>query len=196
MAVYFSKKHLSILSVISIVFFQPVAQCASDTLENTGDVLQVVNPAVAGLVSTQEKGLGHFAIVYGQVMAITYATREIGKQTKWKASRRPKRHGGKGGSYNGMPSGHTASAWSSAAYARTFYKEHKWVAIPLYASAAVTGYSRIQAKRHTVAQVVVAAFLSEGVVFLNDYIGWSDKYCGFDIQVGNKDCFLNFEIKI
>lgn len=56
---------------------------------------------------------------------------------------------GKKNRYDGMPSGHTASAWVAASYIRTFSEDYKYLSIPLYLTAAVTGYSRIHAKEHT-----------------------------------------------
>lgn len=187
------------LKLISCAFLFLIASISSDfaksdSLRKTGDILRHLNPVVAALFATQEKGLGHFAIIHAQSMSIVLLSREVLSKTKWKICERPHKDG-KPVNYQGMVSGHVMSAWTSAAYSRTFNQEYKWISIPLYATAAFTGYSRVHSKCHTVAQVVTAAVLSEGVVYLNKVIGWSDCYTGFDIQFGDKECFCNFKIK-
>ena len=41
--------------------------------------------------------------------------------------------------FDGMPSGHTNSAWVAAAYIRTFSEDYQYASVPLYITAAVTG---------------------------------------------------------
>lgn len=144
-------------------------------LTRAGDILQIANPIVAGMISTKEKGLGHFAIVYGQSMVINYASKFGGKSAKWSAGKRPFKQGKKD-RFDGMPSGHTTSAWASAAYVRAFSEDHKLLSIPLYIGAGVTGYSRVKAKEHTSGQVFAAIALTEAVTLINKRMKWSDEY--------------------
>lgn len=128
------------------------------TLRQFGDCAQIANPIIASIISSQHRGINHFVAVHGQSMAIMGASKFVGSEFKFTASRRPSGIG-----YTGMPSGHTTSSWSSAAYVRKYGGTHQWLTVPLYASALLTGYSRIQSRQHTVSQVVAAIILSETI---------------------------------
>lgn len=180
------------------LFFQfPSAhsKISSEQLRKLGDQIQIFNPIVTAIFSTQEKGLGHFGIVYVQSMALMGIGQGLGQHYKWKIGERPINKKGDG-PFHSFPSGHTTSAWTSAAYARVFFKDYKLLAIPLYATAAATAYSRVESKRHSIAQVLAAIALSEGVVYVNNLMGWSQNYTGFDIHIGDESAMVNFKIKI
>lgn len=157
---------------------------AKSSLEKFGDAAQIINPIFTAAVSSREKGVGHFGLIYAQSMGIMAASKHLGMQSKWKISKRPKGASSISSKtlYNGFPSGHTTSAWSSASYARVFFDENKYVAIPLYISAAVTAYSRYEAKKHTQAQIFGAIILSEAVTEINKRLKWSNDYRYIDFS--------------
>lgn len=134
--------------------------------------MQVVNPIIAGLTATQEKGLGHFAIIYGQIEAASFGVKYIGNQIQWGVGQRP----GYPDNYEGMPSGHTASAWSGASYVRAFSPDYAYLVVPLYATSIATGYSRITSQQHSTGQVVVGALIAEILTFANSKLRWSENY--------------------
>lgn len=164
-------------------------------LETSGDILQFVNPIVAASISSQEKGVGHFGVIYAEVIGITAITKVIGPKAKWQIAKRPA-----GGSrkskaqFNGFPSGHTASAWTAASYVRTFSDDYKMASIPLYISAAVTGYSRVKAKKHTTLQVLTGAALSEAANMINAKLEWSNNYRATAINIGPDGASASFKI--
>jgi hypothetical protein len=195
---YFKNINVIFFGLLTCLFFQsPCAHSKSSSkqLRELGDQIQIINPIATAIFSTQEKGLGHFGIVYVQSMALMGIGQGLGQHYKWKIGERPNHKNGDG-PFHSFPSGHTTSAWTSAAYARVFFKDYKLLAIPLYAAAAVTAYSRVESKRHSKAQVLAAIALSEGVVYLNDLIGWSQSYTGFDIHIGDESAMVSFKIKI
>lgn len=72
--------------------------------------------------------------------------------------------------WKGMPSGHTSGAFSAAGYV---YYRYGWKpAIPVTILAALTGASRIEAKKHSVLQVSVGALLAWGFAwaFTKEYM--------------------------
>lgn len=162
------------------------------TLRDFGDAMQIVNPVIALLSASQEKGVGHFAIIYGEIEAITQGAKYIGNQSQWKLGQRPCCSQ----NYQGMPSGHTASAWSSAAYVRTFSHDYTYLILPLYASSVATAYSRVRASQHTTGQVVTGALLAEAVTFFNYKLKWSQNYQPrLMFSYGEKQSLLLFLIK-
>ena len=88
----------------------------------------------------------------------------------------------------------SASAWAAASYVRVFGGDKKILAVPLYASAIITGYSRIKAKRHTVTQVVAAAVMSECVTMLNAKMSWSSNYHTTHINITPDGASFNLQI--
>lgn len=165
-------------------------------LEKSGDMLQIINPIVAASISSQEKGLGHFGVVYGEALGIMGVTKLIGTKGKWYIARRPTGGAHKTPSCTGFPSGHTTSAWTAASYVRNFSEDYKIMAIPLYATAALTGYSRIEAKKHTVVQVVTAVALSEAVNILNAKLQWSNEYRTTTFNFGTNGASAGLHINL
>jgi lipid A 4'-phosphatase len=188
---------LTFLSIFVFAFFANdsfAAQNRRSSLRTFGDYIQIINPIFAAGFASQEKGFGHFAIIYSQTFAIMYGTKLIAKSGKWRISKRPYIENKKD-RYEGFPSGHTASAFAAASYVRTFSDEHKLLSIPLYITAAVTGYSRVKAKEHTGLQVVAGAALAEIVTFVNSKLDWSNEYRSTSFQVFPNGGTISFEFK-
>jgi len=152
---------------------------AKEMLRLTGNVLQVTNPIVAGVVSTQEMGALHFGAHYIQALSLSHAMKYAGSKIRPDCARRPNL-----GNYSGMPSGHTVSAWSAASYSR-LYSKHDNITYALYGAALFTGASRIISKHHTFQQVLVAAMMSEIVNELNHESGWLNYYATYDFNVAS-----------
>ncbi|PAF43304.1 phosphatase PAP2 family protein [Helicobacter sp. 11S03491-1] len=138
-----------------------------DAFEIYGDIFQFL-PAMAAVYSLTQKdykGLGYLAIGTGSVLATTFAIKYsfvgISKNhPNWaKISQRPNN-----GSYDGFPSGHTASAFSAAGFMQRRYG-WQW-GVPTTILATLVGISRITAQRHTVTQVIAGAILGYGVSYL------------------------------
>ena len=71
--------------MLSFLISTICANCAkSDSLRATGDTFRHLNPLVTALFATQEKGLGHFAIIYAQAMSTVVISRNYISKTKWK----------------------------------------------------------------------------------------------------------------
>ncbi len=184
---YNQKAIVKIFSSLVVIFCfvsnSVFAKSRNSAVRTFGDIAQIANPVIVAGFASQEKGAGHFGIIYGQTWLGMHGIKLISKQAKWRASKRP-HIAGKKDRYEGMPSAHTGSAWVAAAYMRTFSDDYKLASIPLYAAAAVTGYSRIKAKEHTLGQVIAGALFAEGVVYLNSKLGWSNEYRSTDFHIG------------
>ena len=75
-----------------------------------------------------------------------------------------------GGDYS-WPSGHTSAAMQGAAYLQFRYG---WeYGVPAYAAASLVGYSRVQADKHYVRDVVAGAVLATGIQYMVTNQGWS-----------------------
>lgn len=174
---YWGLKILSLIipGILIVLYFNQALALSTQQIKICGDVVQIINPVISGYVASQERGLGHFAAIYGQSLGAMGGMKLVGKATKLEVSKRPSRNGGKK-RYDGFPSGHTISAWAAAAYNRQFSENYKPLTIPLYAIAAVTGYSRIRSKHHTKAQVFGAITLAEAITYINSKMQWSSDY--------------------
>lgn len=78
---------------------------------------------------------------------------------------------------------------------RTFSEDKKYLAIPLYVTAAITGYSRVHAKEHTAGQVVAGAALAEIVTYINSKLNWSTEYRSTNFYVGGDEFSARFTFK-
>lgn len=127
------------------------AQAGNPTITRAGDALQLLLPLAAfGATVYEHDSLG--AVQYAKGLALTLGAAELSKNTlhEW----RPDHSNTKS-----FPSGHAASAFSAPAFVRQRYG---WeYAAPLYALAAYTGYSRVQARRHYWHDVAGSALLAE-----------------------------------
>lgn len=125
-----------------------------------GDIFAFL-PVFAGiytLVEQDYEGLAYLAISTASTLAVTFAVKYgfVGisktKPSLAEISRRPN-----GKEYEGFPSGHTSSAFSSAGFMQKRYG-HKW-GIPTTILATLVGVSRITSNKHTILQVLAGGVL-------------------------------------
>ena len=141
---------------IILYFFSSVSFGQKSNLEISGDVLQLALPATA-LTSTffyqsDDKAYLQFAKSYAVTVITVFSLKYI--------INKPRPNGGK----YGFPSGHTAAAFSGAAFLQ---KRYGWKAgIPAYLLAGFTGYTRIKANKHDIYDVLAGA----GIGIINAYI--------------------------
>tara|TARA_R110002072_G_scaffold239665_1_gene397636 strand:- start:3715 stop:4302 length:588 start_codon:yes stop_codon:yes gene_type:complete len=150
------------------------------------NMLKISSP-FAAVITNNDKGFGHFMVIYKQSVFASSAMKFWSEKNKWEIGKRPV-----GSFYNGMPSGHTVAAWAPAAYVRTFSKDHKYLSIPLYASAVAMAYSRVERKYHTVPQVITGALLVEAITYANSKLSWSKDYSPIDVSIDKQSGFFNF----
>ena len=105
-------------------------------LEDTGDVLQLALPAIAGITTLIKKdweGTKQFALSYGTSFIITHSLKKIIRK------QRPEGRN----LFDAFPSGHTTSAFSGASFIQRRYgwKYGKWA----YLGATIVGVSRMEA---------------------------------------------------
>lgn len=149
---------LSLVSLLGNGMFPAAAMAGTDALQQTGDVLQIALPLTA-LGTTffagnpdgdrwDRQGTKQMLFSWGSSMATTHLLKVlVGKQ-------RPT-----GDAETSYPSGHTASAWSGAAFIATRYGGvWGWLA---YGGALVTGYSRVASDQHYAGDVVASASLAQ-----------------------------------
>ncbi len=125
-----------------------------------GDIMQFLPAFVAVYpLATQDfEGAGWLVLSTSSALAATfiikYSFYGIAKRNESAAriSQRPNN-----GSFEGFPSGHTASAFSAAGFAQKRYGNA--LGIPTLVLATLTGFSRVVAERHTIAQVLGGAIL-------------------------------------
>lgn len=125
---------------------------ASNAVRNIGDILQVANPVATFVFARSDSERLLFAAHYALSMGLVGIGKSSGRHFKYPLALRPDKS-----AYTGMPSGHTASAWTAASFTRNPF---------LYATAVFTGFSRIHAKKHTILQVCVSIVIAESIVLI------------------------------
>lgn len=175
--------------ILFIVFLLSLSLQASNkttrVIEKAGDVLQFV-PVIAAVYSLSIKdyeGLKEFAIGLGSTLGLVLVSKQslqaISKKypTQVLFSQRPN-----ASNFQGFPSGHTASVFSTAGFLQ---KRYGWkFALPTAILGAFVGYSRIQAKKHTPFQVVAGAMLGFATSYLaaSRYIDPNKHILSFDTK--------------
>ncbi len=122
-------------------------QAGSDSLETTGDILQILIPAAAlgkTYFDDDQEGRLQFWKSAGTTFGVVHGTKALAGKL------RPSR-----ANTSSFPSGHTASAFTGAAFLHHRYGL-AWGA-PAYALAGVVGYSRIDADAHYADDVLAGA---------------------------------------
>ncbi len=127
-------------------------------MEDFGDIGQYALPlsAFALSLATQDyKGSAEFAEEFSLTMGIVCVLKPLLNQ--------PRPNQGKWS----FPSGHTASAFTGAAYIQ---RKYGWVyGVPAYIAAAGVGYSRVEAKKHWIRDVCAGAAIAvSSNYFFND----------------------------
>ena len=125
-----------------------------------GDIMQFLPAFVAiyPLATKDWEGVGWLVLstssALGATFIIKYSFYGIAKRNESAAriSQRPNN-----GSFEGFPSGHTASAFVAAGFAQKRYGNA--LGVPTLILATLTGFSRVVAERHTIAQVLGGAIL-------------------------------------
>lgn len=146
--------HALIASLLAIFVLVPPAR-AGNGIETAGDVLQVVLPVTAAAMTVglrDWEGTIQFAKAFTLTMSSTFTL---------KHSIDAERPNGGGLS---MPSGHTAAAFSGASFIQ---RRYGWrYSLPAYGAAAFVAYSRVEAEKHHVEDVIVGALLAIGSTYL------------------------------
>ena len=144
----------STLLMMSGCLLSPLTQAKSETLEQTGDILQWGIPAGAGFISAAKwdgEGLGQ--LLEGALW--TSLSTHVLKVTI--NEERPN-----GRDYS-MPSGHTSAAAQGAAYLQFRYG---WeYGVPAYALRGLVGYSRVENKYHYWRDVAAGAALATAIQY-------------------------------
>lgn len=195
---FFKNLLIALFIFISVLPINKSLAAKNDRKRNTfGDYAQIVNPLIAAGISghESEKGLGHFMAIYAQSTAITHATKFVGNKFKWEVSKRPHIDNRKD-RYDGMPSGQVNIAWVAAAYVRTFAQEYKYIAVPLYVTAAVTGFTKVKNKDNTVLQVVSGAAMSEVINMVNKQLKWSNEYRSVTMRLSPTGGSIGIKFKL
>lgn len=173
---YRNKGYIFILFLI--LFINIEAKSQKSNIELSGDILEIVIPATA-LGSTliyndNYKGAIQFIKAFGTSMLITHSLKRIINK------RRPN-----GGDLS-FPSGHTTSAFASAAFLE---RRYGWkVGIPSYIIASYVGWSRIYANKHDIYDVLAGATVG----ILSSYL-FTKPYKNLDISVGTNNFKLNYQ---
>src|SRR5437016_13012973 len=149
---------------LGVVFLSSsVAARAGDGIQQSGDILQFVLPAVAaGSVAAHRDKTGAVeftesaALTLGVTYALKYSVNE----------RRPN------GGTQSFPSGHSSISFSSAEFLR---KRYGWeYGIPAYAAASFVAYSRVESREHYPHDVIAGAAIGivSSYIFTRRYKGW------------------------
>ena len=142
------------VAVVGLVVAQTgPALWASDAVETAGDVLEAVLPAAAAGVGLWQKdwdGLLHFGYSLGNSLALTEGTKALVERERPDLSE-----------HDSYVSGHTATAFSGAAFLDRRYLSDRplWLRAVPYGAAAFVGYSRYEADKHHVGDIVAGAML-------------------------------------
>jgi membrane-associated phospholipid phosphatase len=142
--------------VLFLIIFSTNLYSQKSAIELSGDILAAGLPCVAGgaslLFEPNLDGAFQFTETYASQLALTYSLKYIVDE------KRPN-----GGRYS-FPSGHTASAFSSAAFIQ---KRYGWkFGLPAYILAGYTGWTRVYAKKHYVWDVAAGAVIGTGCAYL------------------------------
>jgi len=141
------KKILLLFISISLLIEHPVY--ANRKIERAGDVIQILLPATAygmSFIYNDQQGRCQFSKSFLSSMGITFGLKFLINK------KRPD-----GGSYS-FPSGHTAAAFSGASFIQ---RRYGWrFGIPAYILASFVGWSRVEAKKHFIEDVLAGAAIS------------------------------------
>jgi len=175
-------KKLFILSVLIILSHSSFSQ--NKTLETSGDVFLFVMPAVAlgsTLIKGDKKGTWQFTKGFVVNQALTMGLKVIiDKQ-------RPNMENN-----DSFPSGHTSTTFQSAAFIQ---KRYGWkYGIPSYLLAGFTGYSRLDADKHDIYDVLAGAVIGVGSSYLFT-TPYQQEHMALTFSSGNGNYLIGFKFK-
>lgn len=141
----------------AVLFLPLQAEAAgNNTLTKTGDILRIALPAAAAGISIYKgdyQGLLQFAVAYAATVGIAEGLKHVVRE------RRPD-----GSDWQSMPSASAASAQAASAY---LWHRYGWeYGVPAFGLALLTGYSRVQAKKHHWYDVAASDAIAFGVNYL------------------------------
>ena len=143
------KKISSLILIPILLLSARVAIAGESGTETAGDLLQVLIPATAcgaTFYHGDRVGRGQFYRAFAVTMGVTYSLKYSVRRE------RPS-----GGNDTSFPSGHTSAAFQGAAF---IHNRYGWkLAIPGYLGAAFVGYSRVDADKHYVGDVIAGAVI-------------------------------------
>ena len=146
----------NLLVFIIIISFCQSIFSQNRTIETTGDVLLFALPITA-LGSSIIAGDGHGTLQFSKGFLLNQ-TLTIGLKIIVK-KQRPNME-----NYNAFPSGHTSTVFQSASFIQ---KRYGWkYGIPAYLLAGFTGYSRLNAEKHDIYDVLAGAVIGIGSTYL------------------------------
>ncbi len=146
-------KVIKILLLVFILSFS--YRAIASTVEDIGDTTQILLPISAVAITGFHKDLNGFK-QFAYSFVLTEGTVQLLKHTIHRE--RPN------GTTKSFPSGHTAASFVSASFLQFRYG-YKY-GIPAYVVAGFTGYSRIQAKKHWVSDVLAGAAIGTGFAYI------------------------------
>ena len=157
---------------------------AQEGVELSGDIVQYLLPGASfysALKYTQDDKPGwQYVKSLGATVVLTHVIKfGIDKE-------RPN-----GGSLS-FPSGHTAAAFSGAAFLE---RRHGWkVGVPAYLLASYVGWTRIHANKHDFYDVVGGAIIGWGFsyIFTEKFVGENYR---LNLDIGSSSASLNFELQ-
>ncbi len=175
-------KKLFILSVLLILSHSSFSQ--NKTLETSGDILVFAMPAAiigTTLIIGDKKGTWQFTKGFLVNGAISFGLKSIiDKQ-------RPNMENN-----DSFPSGHSSIAFQSAAFIQ---KRYGWkYGIPSYLLAGFTGYSRIDADKHDIYDVLAGAVIGVGSSYLFT-TPYQQEHMELTFSSGNGNYLLGFKFK-
>ena len=141
--------------IIIISFCQSIFS-QNRTIETTGDVLLFAMPITAlgsSIIAGDGQGTWQFTKGFLLNQTLTIGLKIIVKK------QRPNME-----NYNAFPSGHTSTVFQSASFIQ---KRYGWkYGIPAYLLAGFTGYSRLNAEKHDIYDVLAGAVIGIGSTYL------------------------------
>ena len=153
-------RSLSILKywIILLFLIDHSAYSQDKRVENTGDILQIALPltALSSSIFLNEKNneLMHYSKSFAASIILTHTVKTIIDK---------ERPNGAQDGYS-FPSGHTSCAFAGATL---LTKQFGWkIGIPAYALASYVGWSRINAQRHDLWDVMAGAVIGTGSIHL------------------------------
>lgn len=152
----FLPKMNKLLIVLVFLFSLQSSFSQNRSIEASGDVLLFVMPAVAfGSTIIKNDAKGNWQFAKGAVfnLALSYGLKQIIRK------QRPNKE-----NFNSFPSGHSSITFQSASFMQ---RRYGWkFGLPAYLIASYTGYTRIQADKHDIYDVLAGAVIGIGSTYL------------------------------